>query len=453
MIPAKCTEFQLSKEMKAVFNELKIVKFLTKAGITKNLGFSSSHVFQLIFTLLFHHKNWFQMLESKKGESLPGKDVMYRYLNFGRFNWRQFLSLLGSDMVKRIGPLTSEKRVCAFVVDDSMFERNRSKTVELLARFKDHATGAYYKGFRMLTLGWSDGHTFLPLDFSLLSSIKSQINGIASRIDKRTVGYKRRLEALQSAPSSIPAMLDRAIASGCAATYVLMDSWFTHAPLITEIIGRGLDVIGMVKNDNKRYIVNGNKVDLKKLYTLAAPVSSSSKRTILRSIRTYLAPGIPVFVVFVRHRSKKNEWLAVLSTDCTLSEEEIIRIYGMRWDIEVFFKCTKSLLRLQKEFQGRSYDLMISHTTIVFTRYIVLAWQHRQNTDHRSLGGVFHDICDEISELDWAVALTSLYEILEQVTTKAGKKITAFIQTQLQQWITALPSYIKAYLPVSVCES
>lgn len=96
---------------------------------------------------------------------------------------------------------------------------------------------------------------------------------------------------------------------------------------------------------------------------------------------------------------------------------------------------------------------MISHTTIVFTRYIVLAWQHRQNTDHRSLGGVFHDICDEISELDWAVALTSLYEILEQVTTKAGKKITAFIQTQLQQWITALPSYIKAYLPVSVCES
>lgn len=28
--------------------------------------------------------------------------------------------------------------------------------------------------------------------------------------------------------------------------------------------------------------------------------------------------------------------------------------------IEVFFKCAKSLLRLQKEFQGRSYDLLIS---------------------------------------------------------------------------------------------
>ncbi|MFD2876556.1 hypothetical protein ACFTAO_12225 [Paenibacillus rhizoplanae] len=83
-----------------------------------------------------------------------------------------------------------------------MFERNRSKAVELLARFKDHATGAYYKGFRMLTLGWSDGHTFLPLDFALLSSVKAGLTGIHPGIDKRSSGYKRRKESLLSAPAS-----------------------------------------------------------------------------------------------------------------------------------------------------------------------------------------------------------------------------------------------------------
>ena len=172
----------------------------------------------------------------------------------------------------------------------------------------------------------------------------------------------------------------------------------------------------MVKNDNKRYIVGEHKVDLKKLYSLASPVISSRKRTtVLRSIQTHLVPHIPVLIVFVRHRSKKNEWLALLSTDCTISEEEIIRIYGMRWDIEVFFKCAKSMLRLQKEFQGRSYDMMISHTTIVFTRYIVLAWQHRLSTDARSFGGMFHAMCDEVKELDWAVALTTLVELVEQI--------------------------------------
>lgn len=72
---------------------------------------------------------------------------------------------------------------------------------------------------------------------------------------------------------------------------------------------------------------------------------------------------------------------------------------------QTFFKCTKSVLKLQKEFQGRSYDTLISHTTIVYTRYILLAWQHRQNTDDRTLGRLFSILCDEVSELDWAVAL------------------------------------------------
>lgn len=131
----------------------------------------------------------------------------------------------------------------------------------------------------------------------------------------------------------------------------------------------------------------------------------------------------------------------------------MIQIYGIRWDIEVFFKCAKSLLRLQKEFQGRSYDLLISHTTIVFSRYILLAWQHRQSTDNRTLGGLFYLLCDEVGQLDWAVALKQLIELIEDISKKASKKITTLIQTQLQQWIAGLPSYIKAYLPISSCES
>jgi hypothetical protein len=136
-----------------------------------------------------------------------------------------------------------------------------------------------------------------------------------------------------------------------------------------------------------------------------------------------MANGINVKVVFVQNRNKKSEWLAILSTDCTLSEQEIIRIYGILWDIEVFFKTTKSLLRLQKEFQGISYDLLISHTTIVFSRYIVLSWQNRCNTDQRTLGGIFYELCDEINDLDWAVALQQLIELLEDTLKKTNKKI------------------------------
>ena len=166
-----------------------------------------------------------------------------------------------------------------------------------------------------------------------------------------------------------------------------------------------------------------------------------------------MANGTPVKIVFIRNRNKKSEWLAILSTDCTLTEQEIIRIYGMRWDIEVFFKTTKSLLKLQKEFQGRSYDGLISHTTIVFARYIVLSWQNRCNTDQRTLGGLFYELCDEVNELDWVIALQQLIEFLQDAIKQTNAKMKKLIESQLQQWIEGLPSYIKAYLPISLCES
>ncbi|GIP35915.1 IS4 family transposase ISDha5 [Paenibacillus sp. J2TS4] len=353
---------QLPNELKSAFQELNILKFLRQAGFRKRLGLSCAYLFQLVFVLLFHQRNWFRLLESSKGDSFPGKDAVYRFLNHTGFAWRRFLTSLGTATVQKVDALTSADRDSVFIVDDSMFERNRSRAVELLARFKDHATGTFYKRFRMLTLGWSDSHTFVPLDFSLLSSSKSAMNGT---IDKRSHGYKRRQEALLPAPQVIVSMLDRALKAGATASYVLMDSWFTYAPLIGEIVARGLDVIGMVKNDNKRFLIQGQKLSLKELYTAASPVASK-KRGILRSIQTELPSGIRVRVVFVRHRSKKNEWLAILTTDLTLTVEDIIRIYAIRWDIEVFFKCIKSLLRLQKEFQGRSYDLLISHSTLCF---------------------------------------------------------------------------------------
>lgn len=443
---------QLPNEIKPAFQELNVLKHLRDVGFKKKFGFTCAYLFRLVFLLLFHQKNWFRLLESNKAEAFPAKDAVYRFLNHSGYAWRRFLLSLSGDTIARMEALTSADRVSAFIFDDSMFERNRSKTVEMLARFKDHATGAFYKGFRMLTMGWSDGHSFVPVDFALLSSSKSAINGMSAGIDKRSHGYKRRQEALCSAPQVIASMLDRAIKAGLSASYVLMDSWFTHAPLIAEVLRRQLQVIGMVKNDNKRYLVNGKRLSLKELYTVAPRVEQQN-RNILRLIRTELAPGIPVTIVFIRHRSKKNEWLALLSTDLSLTAQEIIRIYRMRWDIEVFFKCAKSLLRLQKEFQGRSYDLLVSHTTVVFSRYILLAWQHRQSTDSRSFGGLFYWLCDEVGTLDWAIALQQLLELIQEVASKANKKLSILIQRQLQQWIATLPSYIKAYLPSSSCES
>lgn len=102
-------------------------------------------------------------------------------------------------------------------------------------------------------------------------------------------------------------------------------------------------------------------------------VSFSSPENILFSIQVRTGKkDIPVKLVFVRNRNKRSEYIVLLSTDCTLSSEEIARNYGNRWSIELFFCAGKSLLDLGSEFQGISYDMTVSSTAIVFTRYILL---------------------------------------------------------------------------------
>jgi len=49
--------------------------------------------------------------------------------------------------------MTDESNREVLIADDTVFMRDRSKHVELLARVHDHNTGRYHKGFRMLTMG------------------------------------------------------------------------------------------------------------------------------------------------------------------------------------------------------------------------------------------------------------------------------------------------------------
>ena len=114
----------------------------------------------------------------------------------------------------------------AFVIDDSVYSRNRSKAVELLANVYDHSSHRYLKGFQLLTLGWTDSSTFIPVDFALMSSAKkeSRIQEMNTSIDRRTSGYKRRMEAVQSKPHVVSDLLNHALNKGMLADYVLMDS-------------------------------------------------------------------------------------------------------------------------------------------------------------------------------------------------------------------------------------
>lgn len=91
----------------------------------------------------------------------------------------------------------------------------------------------------------------------------------------------------------------------------------------------------------------------------------------------------------------------MLCTDIELADEEIVRIYGKRRDIELFFKMAKQHLKLTKEIQCRDYDALIAHTSIVFIRYMFIAWQCRSKTDHQTFGELFYACCNDLQNISF----------------------------------------------------
>lgn len=339
---------QISKSIRKFFIRFHLSSALKAANAYKKKGISVTLIFQYLFLLIFTNRSMYMNLLI--GKDIPdfGKDTVYRFMKMLQINWIRFTTVLSSRIIKdAIVPLDSEDRAHVLIIDDSMFERNRSKKVELLAKTYDHAKHCYKFGFRMLTLGWSDGNTFLPVNGILLSTEnkRNRINE-AKEVDKRTVGYKRRMLAVEKGTSAMLELLRAAKKAYIPARYVLFDSWFSSPSSLHSVKEIGYDVIAMVKKTPKMFFrYNGENMPLTRIYNKNKKRRGRS-RYLLSVMVEVVKDGkmIPAKVVYVRNKNKRNEYLCLISTDVSLSEDEIIRVYGKRWDagtLRYFSKCVK----------------------------------------------------------------------------------------------------------------
>ena len=70
------------------------------------------------------------------------------------------------------------------------------------------------------------------------------------------------MEALSKKPTAVVNMLANALKIGFSADYVLMDNWFTQAPLLKSLTENQLHVISMVKQLKQHYIYKDQKLSL-----------------------------------------------------------------------------------------------------------------------------------------------------------------------------------------------
>lgn len=194
------------------------------------------------------------------------------------------------------------------------------------------------------------------------------------------------------------------------------------------------------------YTYQGQAYTLNQLYKKVRKKRGRAK--ILASVLVGLGPDangdeVQARIIFVRDRNRSKNWLALLTTNLNHSNEDAVRIYGKRWAIECFFKVTKSHLRLAKEFQGRSYDAMTAHTTIVFIRYMMLALSSREEQDPKTIGRLFYVCCDEVEDIRFTEALMTILELLGSMLAEDHLLTDEQIQKFLGRFFNKLPAYLQ----------
>ena len=295
----------------------------------------------------------------------------------------------------------------------------------------------------MLTLCWSDGNTLLPVSHTLLSTenAKNRLREASRKVDARSNGGKQRKLAQQKATEVMLQLLQEAKAADIPARHVLFDTWFCSPASLLKIHGLGYDVVAMAKKTEKiHYLHQGCLQDVKAIYKQHRKRRGRSKY--LLSVEAAVVKGeesLPVRLVFVRNRNHRKDWLVLVTTDMSLTAEEVIRIYGKRWGIEVFFKVCKSFLRLEKDCRSLSYDAMTAHVSIVFTRYMFLAVEQRECKDARSLGELFYLSVDELPDVCFVEAMRLLLLLFVERLQEKPMLDEGKIHEQLQGFLKELP--------------
>ncbi|OXS25257.1 MAG: hypothetical protein BI182_05870 [Acetobacterium sp. MES1] len=334
IITQTCADLNSNSKLVTRFKKKYQVGLLLKTcNAYKTKGFSVISVFEYLLSVIFTNRSMYMNYVTNHHCPECGKDTIYRFMNSPKIHWQKFTTLLAARVTNQ--SLTNESRENVLIVDDTLFERNRSKNVELLSRVFDHVKHRYTKGFRLLTLGWSDGNTFIPVSGSLLSSSddKNLLNKADDSLDRRSIAARRRSQSGRKATEVMLELIQSALKSGISASYVLFDTWFCSPSSLIAVKKIGIDVIAMAKKTPKiHYLVDGEKKSVKAIYSSCKKRPGRSRY--LLSVDATIQNDditIPVRLVFVRNRNKRNDYLILITTDLTLSEDDIIRIYGKRW--------------------------------------------------------------------------------------------------------------------------
>ena len=356
--------------------------------------------------LCFFAGSAFRMFQSGTFFGNYQKDTFYRFDANPKANWERLQIETARNVIMDIENQTDDKHARVLIFYDSLYQRFRGKGTQLCAKVFDHNDMKTRIGYRMMTGGWSNGDVYIPFAQSLLSSRdENLIVGPDEKVDRRTLRGKRRELAKTKGTEVVYHMVKSAQKAHIPFDVVLFDTWFSSPAQLVALKDIGTDVIAMIKKGSTKYTVmtdstsgKKEKLDVKEIYSRNKKRRGQSKYLLSIPVEVSDKSGkcINARLIYARNHSNRKDWVCFVCTEMSLTEEEVLKRYLIRWQTETYFKICKSYLKLRNECHSTNYDAITSHMVIVSIRYMILALERFRNTDNRTIEELFYEVQREV---------------------------------------------------------
>ena len=395
-------------------------------------GYSFEAIFSILISSVFVGSYTVNsMLSSYIGKHIEArKDTFYRLKNNPSISWRMVLWLFASKFRKTTDEHCEKTDGVKCIIFDDTILKKSGRCIEKVSRVWDHVSERFVLGFKMLLMGYWDGTSIIPVDFSLhreKGKNKEKPFGLKKRELKKqyrkrresgTPSHERSKEADTGKIESALKMFSRAITQGFKVDYVLMDSWFTCEAFIDAVLKvkhQVIHLIGMYKTPKTKFEYMSGFYTYSQIRNLPGKAKRCRKLGLYYNEAIVGLKGKQVKLFFSK-QGKNGKWKVFLTTDTSISFIKMIEIYQIRWSIEVLFKEAKQLLRLGN-CQSNDFDGQIADTTITLIQHILLTLRYR--FDHyESMGALFSGVKEGLISYRLNERLWGLFiELLKLIET------------------------------------
>ena len=397
-------------------------------GSLKVRGINANELFKVLFMFPFLSINNVQSLFTSglHHEVVGKKDSFYRFQNNPNIPWRKIMEYFSNQYFKQTEKYNSgdcKSSAKCIIFDDSLIPKSGNK-IEFIGKVFDHCSHKYLLGIKFLLMGYWDGKSFAPLDFSLHRELgkngkgglkKKVLDAQFSKIRPIHVCSNERIEELTQSKIDVALqMIKRVVKRKLPINYVLVDSWFVCDKFIRGVVNTNLDMIGLMKT-NRKVLIGTKNFMINKLSETHRSKIVNCKKYKCQYIRLNANYKGAVIKIFLVRMNGQSTWKCLVTTDMKLSFIKTMELYQIRWTIEVFFKDAKQHLNL-KGCQSNDFDAHLAHYSLVCMQFTALSLIKRIE-NYETLGKLLLNLKDSLIQQTilrkiWKLIITIYNEIL-----------------------------------------